>query len=64
MDELVKRLRVKEVKGRKKKQREEKEEKGSLEDCLRQDWTMVPGYMTQSEISEQLKSIMKALEKA
>merc|ERR1719188_1634140 len=70
LDELVKRLRVKEVKGRKKKRREEEEgsleagAKGSIEDCLRQDWTMVPGYMSQSEISEELKSIMKALEKA
>ena len=60
-------MRVKEVKGRKKKRKEEDGEggaKGSLEDCLRQDWTMVPGYMTQSEISEELKNIMKALEKA
>ena len=70
LDELVKRLRVKEVKGRKKKRREEEEgnveagAKRSIEDCLRQDWTMVPGYMSQSEISEELKSIMKALEKA
>ena len=64
----MKRLRVKEVKGRKKKRREEENveagAKGSIDDCLRQDWTMVPGYMTQSDITEELKSIMKALEKS
>lgn len=41
---------------------EKKREEKSLDECLRKDFTMVPGYMTQGELDGEVRAMVKALQ--